>query len=471
MAQITGIGMANGLARRIAIAAPLLIACGVTPAMAHVSEGGLVLLLPTGIYIASGVTVVLVTVLAMLALPRGLTGALFATWRPGLPGLSVLQRATQLAALGVLLALVAAGFLGTRDPLENPLPLAVWTVWWIVLVFLQALVGDLWRWINPFAALAWLLARAGRSKGLVRLPETLGVLPACALYLAFGVFYLADIAPDDPDRLAAVLSAYAVLTLAAMMLFGPDAWLERGEFVTVLMRLMARAAPLARRGDGWRIGLWGHAIANGQPLTASLTLFVLLMMATGSFDGVNETFAWLAFIGVNPLEFPGRSAVWLPTVLGLLATMALFVAVFSAAIWTGLKLAGETGRFREAFGRQAAAILPIAAGYHLAHYLAVLLVNGQYVLEALTHAFHEHGAQDEVTTGFLNTTESVRVLFLTQAGGVVAGHVIAIIAAHAIALSMFPANRKALLSQGPLVAVMIVFTLFGLWLLAAPRGA
>lgn len=93
------------------------------------------------------------------------------------------------------------------------------------------------------------------------------------------------------------------------------------------------------------------------------------------------------------------------------------------------------------------------------------------MLEALTHAFHEHGEHDEVTTGFLNTTESVRVLFLTQAGGVVAGHVIAIVAAHAIALGMFPSNRKALLSQVPLIAVMIAFTLFGLWLLAAPRGA
>ncbi|MFP1632588.1 hypothetical protein ACLB6G_12685 [Zhengella sp. ZM62] len=463
--------MTNGLAWRRGAGASIFLLSGASPALAHVSEGGLVLLLPTGIYIASGVTVVVVTILAMLALPRSLTARLFSSLRLPLPGLDGLRHASQVGALVLLLALIAAGFLGTRDPLENPLPLAVWTVWWIVLLFLQALTGDIWRWLNPFAAMAWLLERAGRTTALVPLPEAAGTLPAIVLYLAFGCFYLADIAPDDPDRLAAILSGYLGFTLAAMVLFGPRDWLARGEFVTVIMGLMAWVGPIARHDGGWRIGLWGHAIAKGKPLTASLALLVLMMMATGSFDGINETFAWLAFIGVNPLEFPGRSAVWLQTVLGLLATMLAFAAIFAAAIWTGLKLAGEPGRFGETFCRQAGAILPIAAGYHLAHYLTVLLVNGQYVLEVLTHAFHEHGEQNEITTGFLNTTESVRILFLTQAGGVVAGHVIAICAAHAIALSMFASNRKALLSQVPLVAVMIVFTLFGLWLLAAPRGA
>ena len=461
----------RGLACLAGGLAGLGLLAGAAPACAHVSEGGLVLLLPTGIYIASGVIAVVLTVLAMLLLPRAITGALFAAVSLSLPGLRPLRLGGQVAALALLVALVTSGFLGTRDPLENPLPLAIWTVWWIVLVFLQALIGDLWRWINPFAGLAWLLERAGRPGAVIFLPERIGALPAVVLYVAFGCFYLADIAPDDPDRLAAVVSGYLAFTLMAMLLFGPRAWLRHGEFVTVLMSLIARVGLVARRRDGWRIGLWGHAIANAPPLSSALAVLVLLMMATGSFDGINETFAWLAFIGVNPLEFPGRSAVWLQTVLGLFATMALFVTVFAGAIWAGLRLAGEQHRFSEVFRRQAAAILPIAAGYHLAHYLTVLLVNGQYVLEALTHAFHEHGEHDEVTTGFLNTTESVRVLFLTQAGGVVAGHVIAIVAAHAIALGMFPSNRKALLSQVPLIAVMIAFTLFGLWLLAAPRGA
>ena len=195
-----------------------MLLCGVSPAMAHVSEGGLVLLLPTGIYIASGVTVVVVTILAMLVLPRSVTARLFSSLRLPLPGLDGLRHASQSGALVLLLVLIGAGFLGTRDPLENPLPLAVWTVWWIVLVFLQALIGDIWRWLNPFAAMTWLLERAGRATALVPLPEAVGSLPAILLYLAFGFFYLADIAPDDPDRLAAILSGYLGFTLAAVVL-------------------------------------------------------------------------------------------------------------------------------------------------------------------------------------------------------------------------------------------------------------
>jgi len=75
-----------------------------------------------------------------------------------------------------------------------------------------------------------------------------------------------------------------------------------------------------------------------------------------------------------------------------------------------------------------------------------------------------------VTTGFLNTMEPVRAIWLTQAGIVVIGHVLAVVVAHCRALEMFKTARAATLSQLPLGAFMILYTLFGLWLLAAPRG-
>ena len=75
-----------------------------------------------------------------------------------------------------------------------------------------------------------------------------------------------------------------------------------------------------------------------------------------------------------------------------------------------------------------------------------------------------------VTTGFFNTRDTVQVIWLTQAGAVVIGHVISILVAHAIALRVYGNDRAALLSQAPLAALMVVYTLFGLWLLASPRG-
>ena len=81
------------------------------------------------------------------------------------------------------------------------------------------------------------------------------------------------------------------------------------------------------------------------------------------------------------------------------------------------------------------------------------------------------GALFYVTTGFLNATDSVRLIWLTQAGVIVIGHMLAVLLSHAIAVDMFTNARKATISQIPQALFMIVYTLVGLWLLAAPRGA
>jgi hypothetical protein len=74
-----------------------------------------------------------------------------------------------------------------------------------------------------------------------------------------------------------------------------------------------------------------------------------------------------------------------------------------------------------------------------------------------------------VSTGFFNTQDSVRRIYLTQAGAIVAGHVIAVLTAHAVALRHNSSHRAAVLSQLPLAAFMVAYTWFGLWLLASPR--
>ena len=67
--------------------------------------------------------------------------------------------------------------------------------------------------------------------------------------------------------------------------------------------------------------------------------------------------------------------------------------------------------------------------------------------------------------------ETVRIIFLTQAAVVVAGHILSVQSAHAVAVGLFADNRRSVLSQVPLALFMIAYTLFGLWLLATPRGA
>ena len=148
---------------------------------------------------------------------------------------------------------------------------------------------------------------------------------------------------------------------------------------------------------------------------------------------------------------------------------AALILAYSASIRLGDALAGGGVPFGLAFCALAPSILPIAAGYHIAHYLTSFLVDGQHVISALSAAV---GAGERpVTTGFFNRLDSVRIIWLAQAAAVVLGHVIAILVAHAIAQRLYPTPRQATLSQLPLALFMVAYTVFGLWLLAAPKGA
>ncbi len=442
-------------------------------AWAHASEGGFVLLLPTDLYIAGGVAAVVATVLLLAVLPGRLAERLF-TARPLLPlPRTHLRLVTSTLSGALLIFALWAGREGPRDPLSNPLPLLVWSVFWIGLVSLQGLFGNHWRWSNPWVApaagLRWLLGRP-----LLRYPRRLGHAPAIVTYLGFAAILLADIAPSDPARLAGYVGVYAVATLVLCALFGP-AWLVRGEGLTVLMRAYARVALFGRSQSRLALGLSGWRALRSPRMPMSLALFCVVLLATGSFDGVNETFWWFGKIGINPLEFPGRSAVIAQNLMGLLLANLGLIAIFAGTLWSGLRLAQSDMRLPRAIAIFAPSILPIALGYHVAHYLTAALIEAQYALAALNDPLARGWdllglGTFYVTTGFFNDQASVRVIFLIQAGVVVLGHVLAILMAHALAVRAFGSSKRAALSQAPLALFMIAYTVFGLWLLASPRG-
>ena len=458
--------------RNRALAGATLAGLAPAAALAHATEGGLVLLLPTDFYTAAGAAAVALTVVLMGVLPDRVVAAIFTPLRlVRLPRTRLPQVTSLLAAL-LFLSLVWSGFSGPRDPMENPLTLGLWTAFWIGIVTVQGLAFDIWRWINPWAGPVALLRGLGWRPAL-RLPAALGYAPAIATFLAFAAFLMADPAPADPERLAVFGSAYWGANLLAALVFGPR-WLRRGEGLTLLMRSYARMALVARRAGRLALGLNGWRVLRTRVPRGGWAVFFLILLACGSFDGVNETFWWLGLWGINPLEFPGRSAVVWQNLSGLLAANAALIAVFAVTVKAGLMLNRSAMGLGEAVRMFAPTVLPIALGYHIAHYYTAFLVEGQYLwvmIEGALEAGHDHAGHDHgITTGFFNTTDTMRAIWLTQAGAVVVGHVIAVMLAHAVALRVFGTARRALLSQAPLALFMIGYTFFGLWLLASPRG-
>ena len=441
-----------------------------SPAAAHVSEQGFVLLLPTGAYITAGVAVVALTVVTLFLVPERAVRRLFAT-RPITP--RHFDRTVVLTSLGSFAVMcfgIYLGLFGSRDPLSNLLPLGFWTVGWIVLVTLAAFVGNLWIWINPWTGIYRLI---GPKHPLLALPKAAGVWPATLLLLAFAGFLLADPAPDDPARLAYLIAGYWSVTFAGMIIFGPG-WCNQAELGHVLFAAFAKLAPLRLQSDAG-IGGTGWQDESGTQ-EIGLGAFALMMLGVGSFDGLNETFWWLGQIGVNPLEFPGRSAVIGVTLTGLIGSFIGLTVVLGLTVWLGILIGRADVAFLQVYGSLALCVLPIALVYHIAHYLTAFLVGIQYTIAALSDPF-ANGADFlgiepfRVTTGFFNRIDTVRLIWTTQAGLVVIGHVWSILLAHRVATDLFGDHHKAAIATLPLSLFMIAYTFLGLWLLAAPKGA
>lgn len=444
--------------------------------LAHTSNQAFVPLLPTDLYIGAGVVAVALTVL-LLATPW------FGHVLSNLPAFAIFKVPTSdfstpisICFFVFLMFLVHLGFTGSHDPLVNPLPLFFWTVFWVGLITLHAVFGNLWHWLNPWTGPYDLFRRVTGWTSPLQLPSFAHTWPAIVVFLAFTVFMLASISPEDPSQLALYVSGYILVTFVGMLLFGRDEWLENFECFTVLMRNFSKLAIIGVANGQVCLGVPGWQLKNLEFKSIIAGLFVVVVFASSSFDGLNETFWWLEFLGINPLEYPGRSFVFWQTVAGLLAFNVFMIVSFTTCVWIGLRLISSETLLYSAFFRLAMCIIPIAVAYHAAHFLTSFLVNIQYSLAAASDPWTDGSdylglGTFYVTTGFFNTLESVRVIFLTQVVLIVTGHLISIVSAHSAALEMTGNHRKAVISQIPLAAFMVAYTFFGLWLLAAPRGA
>lgn len=474
----------GGKASAAGLATLLLASVFPAEALAHASERGHVLLLPTGHYLVGGAIAVAVSFLVLLAVPpRPL--AKLAAWR--LPLLTVpaaLRFWTSLVAFLVLLVLVAAGLFGSRDPLSNPLPLMVWTVVWIGLTLFQGLFGNLWAFIDPWYAPVRIATRILPQP--LRYPEKVGYWPALALFAGFTWFELIDRAPDDPHRLAVVVGLYWLASFVMMLVLGHRAWSDRGEFLSVFFRMVSRfgvfdAQPLPGGGHRLHLCLPAAKLWTEKPLPLSGTLFLLAVLASVSFDGLSKTFFWLGLNGINPLEFPGRVAMTGINSAGLLSMACVLSVAFLLSVAAGQAIqaqpTGESARPNTwaAAGLLVWSIVPIALAYHFSHYLTALLVNGQYALVALSDPFglgwNLFGtAYLPVSAGVTMGFEQARLIWNLQAAAIVGGHVLAVVVAHGLAGRLSGGNGRATLSQLPLTLLMIGYTVFGLWLLSTPTA-
>ena len=112
--------------------------------------------------------------------------------------------------------------------------------------------------------------------------------------------------------------------------------------------------------------------------------------------------------------------------------------------------------------------MPIAFAYALAHYFSLLIWQGQAIGYLASDPLG-NGANLLGTSSYQIDYQiiSYAAIWYVQVAALVSGHVGGLALAHDRALAIYPDPEEAVRSQYWMLAVMVAFTSFGLWLLSA----
>ncbi|PTL60481.1 fenitrothion hydrolase [Paraconexibacter algicola] len=370
-------------------------------------------------------------------------------------------------AVVLWLATMWAGWSGTEVPEANLAPTLVFVVFWVGVAVASILFGDVWSTLSPFRALGRGVGALTRRLGVegppaVDYPQRLGAWPAALGVLAFAWLELVASSGDRPANIATATAIYSGVTFVGMAVYGVETWHRRAEAFSVLFGLLARI----RRRPVLR-GLGGYDATPG------ITAVVLVAIGTTTYDGLSggSIYADTAPDVTRWLVRRGLSSDFSYTVYAA-ALIVVCIALISGLYWLACRSAERTRGWpagRSAWDAFSPSLVPIAAAYLVAHYLSLLLINGQR-LPALLSDPRGAGTDYFGTAGW---TADPGVLppernWYVQVAILIAGHVAAIVLAHDRALELFGGDhRAAARSQQVMLVVMVGFTALGLWLLSS----
>jgi hypothetical protein len=375
-------------------------------------------------------------------------------------------------ALLVLVTVAAA--IGDTSPNENLAPRFVFVAFWLGLPALSVLFGNVWTVLSPWRAAADAAAWASERTRVhwdppFSYPARIGRWPAAVLLFAFAALELAYWDPADPRALVLAILLYSVITWLGMLAYGRRPWIENGEAFAVYFGLLARIAPFGEH-DGRLVVRWPFTgLARLDPRPGTLA-FVAVMLASVAFDGFSQTEVWVDF-RANLLRPVIQRSPDLADVLGMLlatAGLLLMVAFVALAYILAMKAAAyavhHDGDLTDAF---LGSLVPIALAYVVAHYFSFFVREMQYLAPLASDPF----GFDWDLFGTADVRPSLSVLapktiWYTQVAALVIGHVAGLVLAHDKAVELFASPRKAAISQYAMLALMVVYTLTGLWLLS-----
>jgi len=140
---------------------------------------------------------------------------------------SVTELFAAVVGVALLVVTVWSGLAGVEAPEDNFAPTFIYVAFWVGLVPVSILFGDVFRAFNPWRAIGraaeFFAARSTRWAGPpFRYPEWLGRWPAAAGLLGFAWIELAYSDGAEPSTLAVATLVYTLITLTAIACFGTE---------------------------------------------------------------------------------------------------------------------------------------------------------------------------------------------------------------------------------------------------------
>ena len=384
-----------------------------------------------------------------------------------------------LGAIGVFVfaVVVYAGLAGVDSVQDNLAPKAVYVGFWIGVPFASLLFGDVFRLFSPWRAIGratgWVARKVARGDSLAEplpYPERLGHWPAAAGFFAFVVCELCWAEAKDPQPLAILMLTYVAIQFVGMSLYGVEPWTRRGDAFGVWFGMLARLAVFAR-SEGWVVLRPPGIGATRGNIMSGTTALLLTAIGSTAFDGAREGALFNTPIGDLQATFVGwGTSLGFGLELALLVFLLVSIAAVSA-IWAIVVLGMPRRSLRlshlELSGRFVHTLIPIAAAYLVAHYFSALAYDGQAVWVLISDPLGDgsdiFGA---ASRGIDYSVVSATQIWYIQVGALVIGHVTGLVLGHDRALQIYGSPRAAIASQFVMLAVMVMFTALGIWLLS-----
>lgn len=361
-----------------------------------------------------------------------------------------------LRAIGLIgwLWIVAQGIAGGNGA-GDVTTLFLWVYGWVGLAMVSAFAGPAWHWIDPFTTIhdlgAALLRRLGVGGwDVAEYPAGLGKWPA-VVGLVFFVWLELVGNGAGPRSLFITLVGYTAFTLAMMAQFGRDEWRANGESFSVWFGLLGRLAPYGFVGDPADDRVARRPFASGLLLPGwRREDLALIGVGTASilFDGLSQTQPWFDVFGAPGVPI---KTLQLAGFLGLLVLAAFLVS----------RLVGLEAT--------AAGLLPIAAGYLVAHYFTYLLIDGQRIVVALADPLQQGWDLGDRGLAFFEPSSTwlpPGLVWTVQLAAVVGGHMLGAWAGHVVmarATGAARGERRHRQREVPLAVIMVFLTTLTLW--------